>query len=233
MAHCGVASRRKCEEIITDGKVKINDIVVTQLGTSIDPDRDIVSVDGNMIFLNSNKVYIAFFKPRGVVSTSSDPQGRETVVDYFTELPNRVYPVGRLDFNTEGILIMTDDGDFANKVTHPSNEIDKVYYTIVAGYVSDTQIAKLQKGVYLDGRITAPAKVELLDRSKFRTRFTLTLHEGRNRQIRKMMDKIDHKVSYLRRESVGSVNLKGLESGKWRYLTHKEIKSLTKNNNEI
>ncbi|MGI6705508.1 MAG: pseudouridine synthase, partial [Clostridia bacterium] len=179
MAICGIASRRRSEELIAEGKVMVNDKVITQMGWKIDPERDVVFVEGKEIKPEEKKRYILLYKPRGVVTTSRDPQGRKTVLSYIKDIPERIFPVGRLDYDTEGLLILTNDGALAYKLTHPKNEVEKTYKVWVKGLPSKEQISRLERGVLLDGRKTAPAKLVLLQGNKNQSIFRMKIHEGR------------------------------------------------------
>ncbi len=216
MAECGVASRRKCEEIISQGRVMVNDTVVMTQGVQIEPCVDVIKVDGLVIGMQQEKVYLMLNKPRGVVTTVSDQFGRKSVIDLIS-LPYRVFPVGRLDYDTEGLLLLTNDGEFAYQMTHPKNQVDKCYVAKVQGVPDEAVLEKLRQGVVIDGRKTAPAKAEWKEE-----RVQLTIHEGRNRQVRKMLETVGHPVVELKRISVGRVLLGDLPVGQWRYLTEKE-----------
>ncbi|MBQ9949202.1 MAG: rRNA pseudouridine synthase [Clostridia bacterium] len=224
MADCGIASRRKCEEYIEQGLVTVNGEVAL-LGMSIDPDTDRVEYDGEVLKKdrNSEKVVIMLNKPRGVVSSCSDPQGRRTTADYFRDLPYRLYNVGRLDIDTEGLLLFTNDGDFAYKVMHPSFEIHKTYRALIDGELTHEQAERLRHGVMLDDGMTSPAAVEGISVGENDTSFYIRIHEGRNRQVRRMIDAIGHKTLRLRRVAVGQLKLYGLHTGEWRFLTREEI----------
>ena len=227
MADCGIASRRKCEEYIAQGRVSVNGITAS-IGTSVDENSDIVEFDGIRVTNsdNSKKIVIMLNKPRGVVSSCSDPQGRRTTADYFTDLPYRVYNVGRLDIDTEGLLLFTNDGDFAYKVMHPAFEIHKTYRVLIDGELTRYEAQKLERGVMLDDGMTAPARVEGVSVSEYDTSFYITIHEGRNRQVRRMIEAIGHRTLRLRRVAVGSLKLYGLHTGEWRYLTDSEISNI-------
>ncbi len=222
MAECGVASRRKCEEIISQGRVTVNDAVVLTQGVQVEPDRDVVKVDGTIIGLQVQKVYLMLNKPRGVVTTVSDQFGRKNVID-FIPVPERIFPVGRLDYDTEGLLLLTNDGEFAYQLTHPKNEVEKCYLAKVNGVPNEEQLDQLRHGVVIDGKKTAPAKAEWIEGW-----VKLTIHEGRNRQVRKMLEAVGHPVTELKRISVGPVRLGELPVGKWRDLTEEELSLLVK-----
>ena len=225
MARCGVASRRKCEEIITMGRVKVNDSLVVELGHKVDPDIDKVYVDDKIISIEENKVYIALNKPEGIVSTVKDEKGRKTILD-LVEVKERIYPIGRLDYETSGLIILTNDGDIYNKVIHPREAINKVYIALLEGLPTEEEISKFCNGIDIDGYITAKADLQVLKRVGVNSSARITIHEGKNRQIRKMCDVIDHSVINLKRVSVGEILLEDLEKGKWRSLTSKEIEYL-------
>lgn len=226
IALCGVASRRNSEKIILDGRVSVNGAVVTQMGTQIDEIRDVVSVDGKIIHPEEEKHYIAYNKPVGEVTTVSDPEGRATVMDKFEDYPVRLYPVGRLDYDSEGLLLLTNDGDMMNRVLHPSREVLKVYWTKVSAHVTPEEITALRKGVMIDKRMTSPASVRLIRENTFDTVLLISIHEGRNRQVRRMVEAIGHKVISLRRVGFGPVSLADLPVGMWRTLTPEEIEKL-------
>jgi 23S rRNA pseudouridine2605 synthase len=225
MARCGVASRRKCEEIITMGRVKVNDSLVVELGYKIDPDIDKVYLDDKIISIEENKVYIALNKPEGIVSTVKDEKGRKTILD-LVEVKERIYPIGRLDYETSGLIILTNDGDIYNKVIHPREAINKVYIALLEGLPTEEEISKFCNGIDIDGYITAKADLQVLKRVGVNSSARITIHEGKNRQIRKMCDAIDHSVINLKRVSVGEILLEDLEKGKWRSLTNKEVEYL-------
>lgn len=224
LARAGVASRRKCEELITAGKVAVNGQVVRELGSKVDPHKDRITVDGQPVRIEPH-VYILLNKPRGVVTTASDPQGRQTVLDLI-DLPQRVFPVGRLDMDTSGLLLLTNDGALANGLMHPKHEVDKQYRTEVAGYISDLALARLEAGVELEDGPTAPAEVRLLRRNKEKSLFEITIHEGRNRQVRRMCEKVGHPVLTLKRVKLAFLTLGKTAPGQWRYLTDQEVDRL-------
>ena len=230
MAECGVASRRKCEEIILSGEVYVNGESVQELGTKIDPEKDEVIYKGKKISVPNNKVYILLNKPIGYVTTASDQFHRDTVL-YLVKVKERVVPVGRLDMYTSGALILTNDGEFVNIITHPSHEIEKTYTVTVIGIVTKEEVQKLEEGVVIDGEYTTkPAKVKILrtDTETNRSRLEIKIHEGKNRQVRKMCEAINKKVVALHRTKIGNIQVKDLKIGTWRYLTNKEIENLLK-----
>ena len=227
MAACGVASRRKCEEIITDGRVKVNGTVVDVLGTTVDPQRDVVTVDGRKITRPVGPVYIMLYKPDAVVSTASDPEGRKTVLDCVSP-ESRLYPVGRLDYHTEGLILLTNDGEAAYRLTHPKYEIEKEYIAVIKGQVSRPEILKLQSGVVIDGVKTAPSKVAVVDMSEHTITLSVIIHEGRNRQVRKMFEAIDKEVIKLTRIRMGELFLGNMSVGDSRELNRVEIAYINK-----
>ncbi len=226
LAECGIASRRKCEELIIAGKVKVNGHVA-HIGDTVDPKRDKVTVRGKNIIANTEKVYIMLHKPRGFVTTMSDEKDRKCVADLIKDVPQKLFPVGRLDKNSEGLLFMTNDGDFANKLTHPSNHVNKTYRVTVAGEVDDEQILKLSSGILLDGVKTKPCDVFVIERKHDRTVLIFIIHEGRNRQIRRMCESVKLDVLRLKRTEIAGVRLGMLGQGKWRNLNEKELHRLT------
>ncbi len=230
LAGAGIASRRKCEELIEAGKVKVNG-ELAWLGTKINPEKDIVEYNGKVIRLEKKEYkYILLNKPIGVVTTVDDQFDRETVLD-LVKVKERVVPVGRLDMYTSGALILTDDGDFVYKVTHPKHEITKTYTVTLSGIVSKEDIAKLEKGVKIDDSyVTRPAKARIMkiDEEKKISRVEITIHEGKNRQVRKMCESIGKKVIALHRAKIGNIGVKDLKLGTWRYLKPEEVKQLLK-----
>ncbi len=227
MAHAGVASRRKSEEIIREGRVKVNGEIITEMGYKVKPEEDVIEVDGELIS-KEKRVYILLNKPEGYVTTVSDPRGRSTVLDLVGNVKQRVYPVGRLDYNTSGLLLLTNDGELTYILTHPSYEIDKTYFTRVKGEISDQDIKKLESGIQLEDGITAPAKVKLISRDEKISSFELTIHEGRNRQVRRMCEVLGYEVIKLKRIRFGPLNLEGLSPGEYRFLSDKELQILQK-----
>lgn len=230
LAECGVASRRKCEELILQGKVKVNNQIVTELGVKVNPEKDIVKFEDKEIKPTSKMVYILLNKPIGYVTTVDDQFGRDTVLD-LVKVKERIVPVGRLDMYTSGALILTNDGDFVYKVTHPKHEIEKTYTVTVKGIIKNEEVEQLRKGVKIDDYITKPAKVKILktDIEKNISRLEIVIHEGKNRQIRKMCESVGKKVLALHRSKIGKIGVKDIELGKWRYLKDREIQELLKN----
>ena len=227
LADCGVASRRKSEELIEFGKVKVNGRVAI-IGDKVDPVRDKVTVKGKPVVANTEKVYIMLHKPRGFVTTMSDELNRRCVAELVRDVPVKLFPVGRLDRNSEGLLFMTNDGEFANKLTHPSSHVNKTYRVTVSGKVSEEQIIKLSTGLDIDsdGRLTLPCDVFVIERKEDRTVLNFIIHEGRNRQIRRMCEMVGLEVLRLKRTEIAGVKLGMLSQGKWRNLNEKELKRL-------
>ena len=230
LAECGVASRRKCEELILQGKVKVNNQIVTELGVKVNPEKDIVKFEDKEVKPTSKMVYILLNKPIGYVTTADDQFGRDTVLD-LVKVKERIVPVGRLDMYTSGALILTNDGDFVYKVTHPKHEIEKTYTVRVKGIIKNEEVEQLRKGVKIDDYITKPAKVKILktDIEKNISRLEIVIHEGKNRQVRKMCESVGRKVLALHRSKIGKIGVKDIELGKWRYLKDREIQELLKN----
>ena len=234
LSSAGIASRRKCEEFILEGKIKVNGQVVCELGTKIDPLKDEVKYNDKKVELvKEEHTYILLNKPIGYVTTANDQFGRDTVLDLLKKVNRRLVPVGRLDMFTSGALILTDDGDFVYKVTHPKHEITKTYTVTVRGIVEESEVQKLREGVIIDNDYTtkpADARIIKIDREKNQSRMEIRIHEGKNRQVRKMCEAIGRKVLALHRTKIGDVGVKDLKIGTWRYLTPNEIKSILKNN---
>jgi 23S rRNA pseudouridine2605 synthase len=226
IAHAGVASRRKAEEMILEGKVKVNGKVVKELGVKVSS-SDTVEV-GGVPLEKEQPVYFLFYKPRGIISSVTDDKGRKTVTDYFPEIKERIYPVGRLDYDTSGILLLTNDGEFANLLMHPRNEIEKEYIAKVKGIPLRENLKVLEKGIVLEDGKTAPARTKVIsvDKKKGTSIVQLTIHEGKNRQVRRMFEAIGNPVVKLRRERYGFLDLRGLQAGDARELTAHEVKQL-------
>lgn len=225
LAYCGVASRRKSEELISQGLVKVNGKVAC-IGDKINPKKDKVIVRDTKINVKKDKYYIMLHKPRGYISTMKDEQERKCVADLVKDVPARVYPIGRLDRESEGLLLMTNDGEFANNIIHPSKHVSKIYRVTIRPGITEEQITQMCVGVEIDGRDTAPAKVNVLTNRYGRVVLEVILQEGRNRQIRKMCEALGLEVCRLKRVGIGSIKLGMLKPGKWRNLTAEEINSL-------
>ncbi len=226
IALCGVASRRAAEELMTAGRVRVNGKVITELGTKIDPDKDKVSLDGKVLRCEEKKVYLMLNKPKGYVTTVKDNFDRKTVLDLIPKELGRVYPVGRLDYDSEGLLLLTNDGDFTFRLTHPKHEITKSYLVLLSGQISDDAVSALTKGVMIDDRKTMPSKVTVKHREESRSILIITISEGRNRQVRKMCAAVGHEVLRLCRVAEGPLQLASLKPGEFRHLTPAEIKAL-------
>ena len=228
LADCGVASRRKSEELIRAGRVRVNGRVA-DIGDKVDPINDKVYVGKRRVTGTARPKlrYIMLNKPRGVLTTMSDERGRKCVADLITDIDVRVYPIGRLDRDSEGMLLLTNDGEFANHIMHPKKHVNKVYRVTVRPNINDEQVKKLSDGVVIDGRRTAPAQVRVVTREEGRAVLEIVIREGRNRQIRKMCDTVGLEVARLKRIAIGGVKLGGLKSGAFRDLTEMEVKKLS------
>lgn len=226
IANAGIASRRKAEELILEGSVTVNGQVVRELGTKADPEKDAIKVKGKLIHRSQKKTYIVLHKPRGYITSMSDPQGRPVVTDLLRGVKARVYPVGRLDYESEGLLILTDDGDLAHTLMHPSNEIPKTYVAKVKGVLEDKEVGRLEKGIRLREGVTAPAVVKRIKKTDSNSWIEITVHEGRYRQVRRMLDEVRHSVLRLIRIRYGPIELGDIPPGKYRHLTPEEIKRL-------
>ena len=233
LANCGIASRRKAEELITSGKISVNGEVIAELGTKINPSKDKVVYNGKEVKVEEEHVYILLNKPIGYVTTAKDQFGRDSVMD-LVKVKERVVPVGRLDMYTSGVLILTNDGDFVYQVTHPKHEIEKTYTVTIKGIVTDKEVERLRKGIRIDDYITKEAKVKILktDEEKSQSRLEITIHEGKNRQVRKMCEAIGHKVLALHRSKIAGIGVKDLSLGKWRYLSKEEVNKILNQNVE-
>ena len=225
IANSGYCSRRKAEELILKKKVLVNGMVAN-LGDKASLSDEIL-VEGNPIGYES-KEYFLFYKPRGVVCTTKDDKGRKTVLDYFDDIPKRIYPIGRLDYDTTGVLLLTNDGDFANLLMHPSNKIDKFYVAKVKGIITGDEIKKLKQGILLDGSKVYPSRVKLkkIDKKSLTSIVEITIHEGKNHEVKRIFESIDHEVLKLKRESFAFIGLGNLKSGERRMLTTKEVRQL-------
>lgn len=224
IADCGITSRRKAEDLIVKGRVKINGTTVTLLGTKIDPEKDTVLVDGSLADHRAvQKLYILLHKPRGYVTTVSDPQGRDTVMDLIREVSERVYPVGRLDYLSEGLLLMTNDGEVANTIMHPRHEVIKVYEVKIFGILDPQMLYKLREGVTVEGELLKPLSVRPLKQLDNKTWVEIRLAEGKNREIRKICEALDITIDKLRRVAIGNLTINGIAPGRYVYLSKKDI----------
>lgn len=228
IAASGYTSRRKAEELIVQGRVKVNGEVVNELGFKV-KQGDFIQVDDKPLE-GENKVYYLFYKPKGCICTLSDELGRQTVIDYFPEVKERIYPVGRLDYDTTGVLLMSNDGEFANLMMHPSSHLEKIYEVTCDGLIKGETLNKLEKGVYLEGVKTLPCKIKVTgkDTEHKTTMLMIKLVEGKNRQVKKMFEMMGHKVKRLHRIKIGIIDLKGLKPGEYRMLKPQEVKDLKK-----
>ncbi|MBO5910363.1 MAG: rRNA pseudouridine synthase [Clostridia bacterium] len=230
LADCGVASRRKCDELISQGKVKVNGKITRELGLDIKP-TDVVMFENRVVRSNTRRVYYKLHKPKGYVTTASDEKGRKTVIELMRKVQERVYPIGRLDYDTEGLLILTNDGDITNILTHPKNAVKKTYIATIEGEITNDDVKKISKGVDIGGYITQPCSVVLLDKDEKFTRVEITISEGKNHQVKKMFEAVGKTVAFLKRTIIGEIRLGGLARGEYKALTTKEIaylKSLQK-----
>ena len=228
LADCGVASRRGAEELIKNKRIKVNGETVFEMGIKIDEENDVVEFDGKQVKPQKKLVYIMLNKPEGFVTTVSDDKGRDTVMDLVSDIPVRIYPVGRLDYDTEGLLLMTNDGELTYKITHPKNNIEKTYEAEVSGDISMDTISMLRSGVVIDGKKTSPAKVEVIGATRLGTKLKITIHEGRNRQVRRMFEAVGCIVKRLKRTEEAGLKLGHTPLGRWRKLTEPEINMLKK-----
>ena len=223
IALCGAASRRKAEELIKHSRVKVNDIIITEMGHLIDEKTDVVKVDNVIISPQEHKHYYAFNKPKGVISSSSDEKGRKSVVDYFTAINDRLFTVGRLDYDSAGLIFVTNDGEFANRVTHPKYESKKTYEVKIHGHLSADATNQMREGMVIEGYKTSPAKIKTISKSADGQFLEITIQEGRNRQIRKMVEMSGASVKSLQRISIGPVRLNELKPGEYRRLSRSEV----------
>ena len=229
MARCGVASRRKCEELILSGKVKVNNKIVNELGVKINSEVDIVSYEGKVIRPEEKKVYIMLNKPEGYITSVKDEKGRKTILD-LVKVNERIYPIGRLDYDSSGLILLTNDGEIYNKIIHPRVKVGKKYIVLCKGEFTNDELIRFEKGIDIGGYITAKSKIKIIDKEKDRdginTLVEIIIHEGKNRQIRKMCDALGHKVISLKRIAIGDIKLGYLKKGEWRNLTEDELKYL-------
>ena len=227
MADAGIASRRKSEELIAQGRVEVDGVVVTAPGTRL-KGTEAVKVDGKEIRPAQKKVYILLNKPVGYITSAKDQFSRKTVLDLVCGVSERIYPVGRLDYDTSGLILLTNDGQLTNKLTHPRHEVNKVYVAVTDGAFTEEDARKLRAGIMVEGYTTAPALVRIIEKGGKTSVVEITIHEGRNRQVRKMFETLGHHVLGLKRTAIGPVGIGGLEEGKWRFLSKDEIDLLKK-----
>lgn len=225
IALMGIASRRKAEGLILSGRVTVNGKLAV-IGMKADPEKDHIKVDGKILTKPQPKVYLSFFKPKGVITSLSDPEGRPTIKDFLKGVRCRVFPIGRLDYDTEGLILLTNDGDLANSIMHPGRKIPKTYLVKVKDSINDSEISKLSKGIKLEDGMTLPAKVKIIGHSENNSWLEITIYEGRKRQIRRMLQAVGHPVLKLKRIAIGSIFLGDLRAGEIRYLTDEEIRHL-------
>ena len=227
LADAGIASRRKCEQLIEEGRVKLNG-AVAEIGMNVN-DGDVVTLDGKRVRANNERVMIAFYKPKNVICSNAEEEDRKKVTDFFKDLPYRLYTVGRLDYDSEGLILVTNDGDAANRLMHPRYGLSKTYNVLCSGRFTDAEIHALASGVMLEDGMTAPARVKLLrETDNGNTELSITIHEGRNRQVRRMVAAVGHDTLRLVRVSIGKLTISGLKSGQWRFLSREEAELLLK-----
>ena len=226
LASCGAASRRGADELISSGRVRVNSIVVTELGKMVETDNDTVTLDGKKVEPVSKMTYIMLYKPKGCITSLRDEKGRKTVYDYLDVGVPHLVPVGRLDYDTEGLLLLTNDGELVNRLAHPSGEVPKSYLVRAEGEFPEHILAKLRKGVEIDGVKTKRSKVKLLEQGEKEAKLLVTITEGRNRQVRRMFEAVERNVVFLKRVAIGDLRLGGLARGAWRYLREEEVEYL-------
>lgn len=227
LARCGVASRRKCEELILDGRVAVDDAIANELGVKVEPEKQEVKVDGKVVAPEERKVYIALNKPTGYVTTVKDEKGRKTVVDLI-DVHERIYPIGRLDYDTSGLLLLTNDGELYNKIIHPRSEKNKTYVAEVKGHPTDSELERFRNGLDIGDHVTSKARIRIVRKHKETCVVEIIIHEGKNRQVRRMCQAISHPVITLERVQVAGISLGNLKPGQWRHLEEEEIESLMK-----
>lgn len=223
LALCGVASRRKSDDLIKDGKISVNGKIITELGFDINEKKDHVTCDGREVKLASKYVYYKLNKPKGYICSASDEKGRKTIYDLVTDIDTRVFSIGRLDYNTEGLLLLTNDGTLANRLMHPSHEVEKEYIVVIEGQIKESELAVLRAGVMEKGKRMPKAKVQVLETNKFSTRLSVIINEGQNRQIRRMFEAIGKTITLLKRVAIGEITLGGLARGKYKPLNGIEL----------
>ena len=226
ISHAGIVSRREAERLIIDGRVAVNGCVVTKLGTKVDPGRDVIKVDGRLVKSFPEKVYIVLNKPAGYVSTLKDPQGRPVIMDLLDDINTRVYPVGRLDYDAEGLLLLTNDGELAHRLQHPRYKIRRTYEVKVKDVPTDDELSRVRKGIRLEDGVTLPAKVTFLKKTMKNCWLKITLSEGRNRQVKRMFEALSHPVMKIKRVKFGALGLGTLKRGQYRHLAKDEVKKL-------
>lgn len=226
IAQAGIASRREAERLIIEGRVTLNGKVVTELGTKADPEKDYIKVSGKLITRPEPKAYVILYKPRGYVTTTSDPEGRPTIMELLEKVKGRVFPVGRLDYDTEGLILCTNDGELAHRLQHPRHEVPKTYLAKVDGVPTHEEIAKLRNGIRLEDGMTAPARVKIIKKVEANTWLEIVIHEGRKHQVKRMCEAIGHSVIKLKRDGFAFLTLGDLKPGEFRHLTAEEIKKL-------
>lgn len=226
LSQCGIASRRASEHLIRDGLISVNGVIVRDMGLKVDPEKDVVRYKDEIVTREEKMIYIMLNKPKGYITTMHEQYGRPMIVDLIRDVKKRVYPVGRLDFDSSGLLLLTNDGDVAFRLTHPGHSVNKEYMVTVRGIPDEEAIKRLKEGILIDGRMTSPAVINIVRRDKSSAVLRFVIHEGRNRQIRKMCSAVGYRVIDLKRISIGRLFLGNLPEGKWRYLTSEEIKYL-------
>jgi pseudouridine synthase len=226
ISHAGIVSRREAERLIVDGRVVVNGCVVTKLGTKVDPRCDVIKVDGRLVKSFPEKVYIVLNKPAGYVSTLKDPQGRPVIMDLLDDINTRVYPVGRLDYDAEGLLLLTNDGELAHRLQHPRYKIRRTYEVKVKDVPTDDALSRVRKGIRLEDGVTLPAKVTFLKKTMKNCWLKITLSEGRNRQVKRMFEALSHPVMKIKRVKFGALGLGSLKRGQYRHLVKDEVKKL-------
>ena len=228
LAACGIASRRKCDELIFSGKVKVNGNVVTSPGFNVDHEKDVITVNGEYV-VRPEKIYIAINKPEGVLCSLKDDFNRKIITDLIPDIKERVYPVGRLDYNTEGLILLTNDGELANRLIHPKYKVEKTYHVLIKGYISKDELKKLENGMTLEeNEKLLPAKCKILNISKKTSLLEIIIKEGKKRQIRRMFQQLGYEVKKLRRVKFGPIKLGKMKKGEWKFLTKNEVKNLYK-----